>query len=149
MVSDYQNGVEIFLVMLVVICQVQCSVNLEIYIYWLGDIFKEFIVVLIECVCVGVKVCVLVDWVGFICMKFFVVEVLCVGGVCFEYFYLFKWYSLDCINNCIYCKLLIVDGCIVFNGGVGIVDVWDGYGDNFIYWCDMQFCVEGLVVQQM
>src|SRR5512139_1426015 len=47
-VSDYQNGAAIFPAMLAAIRGAQRSVNLETYIYWSGDISKEFIAALTE-----------------------------------------------------------------------------------------------------
>lgn len=148
-VSDYQNGAEIFPAMLAAIRQAQRSVNLETYIYWSGDISKEFIAALTERARAGVKVRVLADWAGSTRMKSSAVEALRAGGVRFEYFHPLKWYSLDRINNRTHRKLLIVDGRIAFNGGVGIADAWDGHGDNPTHWRDMQFRVEGPAAQQM
>lgn len=148
-VSDYQNGAEIFPAMLAAIRQAQRSVNLETYIYWSGDISKEFIAALTERARAGVKVRVLADWAGSTRMESSAVEALRAGGVRFEYFHPLKWYSLDRINNRTHRKLLIVDGRIAFNGGVGIADAWDGHGDNPTHWRDMQFRVEGPAAQQM
>ena len=148
-VSDYQNGAAIFPAMLAAIRGARRSVNLETYIYWSGDISKEFIAALTERARAGVKVRVLADWAGSTRMESSAVEALRAGGVRFEYFHPLKWYSLDRINNRTHRKLLIVDGQIAFNGGVGIADAWDGHGDDPTHWRDMQFRVEGPAAQQM
>jgi len=148
-VTDYQNGAAIFPAMLAAIRGARRSVNLETYIYWSGDISREFIAALTERARAGVKVHVLADWAGSTRMESSAVEALRAGGVRFEYFHPLKWYSLDRINNRTHRKLLIVDGQIAFNGGVGIADAWDGHGDDPTHWRDMQFRVEGPAAQQM
>lgn len=148
-VTDYQNGAEIFPAMLAAIRGARHSVNLETYIYWSGDISREFIAALTERARAGVKVHVLADWAGSTRMEPAAVSALRAGGVRFEYFHPLKWYSLDRINNRTHRKLLIVDGRVAFNGGVGIADAWDGHGDNPTHWRDMQFRVEGPAAQQM
>jgi cardiolipin synthase len=67
----------------------------------------------------------------------------------FEFFHPLKWYSLDRVNNRTHRKLLIVDGRVAFNGGVGIADAWNGNADDPEHWRDMQFRVEGPAAQQM
>ena len=148
-VADYQNGVEFFPAMLAAIRGAQHSINMETYIYWSGNIAREFADALIERAHVGVKVHVLADWLGSTRMKQALIDRLRAGGVRFEYFHPLHWYSLDRINNRTHRKLLIVDGRIAFNGGAGIADEWDGNATRPDHWRDMQFRVEGPVVAQM
>lgn len=148
-VIDYQNGAEIFPAMLQAIRSAKRSVNLETYIYWSGDISKKFIAALTERARAGVKVRVLADWAGSTRMKQSAVEALRAGGVRFEYFHPLRWYSLDRVNNRSHRKLLVVDGRVAFNGGVGIADAWNGNADDPEHWRDMQFRVEGPAAQQM
>jgi cardiolipin synthase len=148
-VTDYQNGAQIFPAMLAAIRAAQHSVNLETYIYWSGDISREFIAALTERANAGIKVRVLADWAGSTRMKRSAVDALRAGGVQFEYFHPLTWYSLDRVNNRTHRKLLIVDGRVAFNGGVGIADAWNGNADDPEHWRDMQFRVEGPAAQQM
>lgn len=148
-VTDYQNGAQIFPAMLAAIRSAQRSVNLETYIYWSGDISREFIAALTERARAGVKVRVLADWAGSTRMEQSAIEALRAGGVHFEYFHPLNWYSLDRVNNRTHRKLLIVDGRVAFNGGVGIADAWNGNADDPEHWRDMQFRVEGPAAQQM
>jgi cardiolipin synthase len=148
-IADYQNGSEFFPAMLAAIRGAQRSVNMETYIYWSGDIAREFADALIERARAGVKVHVLADWVGSSKMKHSLVERLRAGGVRFEYFHPLHWYTLDRINNRTHRKLLIVDGKIAFNGGAGIADAWNGNATQPDHWRDMEFRVEGPVASQM
>lgn len=148
-VADYQNGAEYFPVMLAAIRSAQRSVNMETYIYWSGDVAREFADALIERARAGVKVHVLADWVGSSKMKRSLVERMRAGGVRFQYFHPLHWYSLDRINNRTHRKLLIIDGKVAFNGGAGIADAWEGNATRPDQWRDMEFRVEGPVVAQM
>ncbi|MGN6328287.1 MAG: phospholipase D-like domain-containing protein [Rhodanobacter sp.] len=148
-VADYQNGEEIFPAMLAAIHGARHSVNLETYIYWSGEVSKKFVAALTERARAGVRVHVLADWLGSTRMKQEVVDALRAGGVRFEYFHPLHWYSLDRINNRTHRKLLVVDGKVAFNGGVGIADAWEGNGLQPDHWRDMQFRVEGPAAAQM
>ncbi|MGH8216399.1 MAG: cardiolipin synthase B, partial [Rhodanobacteraceae bacterium] len=80
-VADYQNGAEFFPAMLASIRGAQRSANMETYIYWSGNIAKEFADALIERAHAGVKVHVLADWIGSSKMKRSMVDRLRAGGV--------------------------------------------------------------------
>jgi len=58
------NGDEIFPPMLAAIRGAQATITFETYIYWSGDIGREFADALAERARNGVKVHVLLDWVG-------------------------------------------------------------------------------------
>jgi cardiolipin synthase len=148
-VADFQNGEQIFPAMLAAIRQARHSINMETYIYWSGDVSKRFVAALTERARAGVKVRVLADWLGSTRMKREVIDALRAGGVRFEYFHPLHWYSLDRVNNRTHRKLLIVDGQVAFNGGVGIADAWEGNGLQPDRWRDMQFRVEGPAAAQM
>ena len=59
-----QNGDEIFPAMLAAIRSAKTSITFESYIYWSGDIGREFATSLVERARQGVTVHVLLDWVG-------------------------------------------------------------------------------------
>jgi cardiolipin synthase A/B len=148
-VADFQNGEQIFPAMLAAIHGARHSVNMETYIYWSGEVSKKFVAALTERSRAGVKVRVLADWVGSTRMKQEVIDALRAGGVRFEYFHPLHWYSLDRVNNRTHRKLLVVDGRVAFNGGVGIADAWEGNGLQPDRWRDMQFRVEGPAAAQV
>lgn len=148
-VADFQNGAQIFPAMLAAIRSARHSVNLETYIYWSGNISREFVAALSERARAGVAVRVLADWAGSTRMEPSLIDRLRAAGVRFEYFHPLRWYDLDRINNRTHRKLLIVDGRVAFTGGVGIADVWDGHGDRPDRWRDMQLRVTGPGAAQM
>ena len=63
-VTELLNGDQIFPPMLAAIQAAQKSVTFETYIYWSGDIGKQFADALSERARAGVPVHVLLDWVG-------------------------------------------------------------------------------------
>jgi cardiolipin synthase len=63
-VKELINGDEIFPPMLAAIRAAEKTITFETYIYWSGEIGKEFAEALAERARAGVKVHVLVDWVG-------------------------------------------------------------------------------------
>lgn len=148
-VRDLENGDEIFPAMLSAIRGAQKTICFETYIYWSGDVGRQFVDALSERARAGVAVHVLVDWVGGMRMKNESIERLREAGVEFEYFHPLHWYTMDRMNNRSHRKLLIVDGRIGFTGGVGIADAWQGNADRPDRWRDIHFQIEGPAVSQM
>ena len=62
--QELLNGEQIFPAMLADIRSAQRSITFETYIYWSGDIGREFAEALAERARAGVKVHVLLDWLG-------------------------------------------------------------------------------------
>lgn len=148
-VEALDNGVEIFPAMLEAIRGAERTINFETYIYWSGDIGREFSEALSERARAGVKVNVVIDWVGGMKMDADVATRMKAAGVRVQYYRPLAWYNLSRINKRTHRKLLVVDGRIGFTGGVGIADQWTGTGQDPEHWRDMHFRVEGPVVAQM
>ena len=143
------NGDEIFPPMLAAIRNAQVSINFETYIYWSGDIGREFADALAERARLGVKVHVLLDWVGSVKMDDRLVSVMTQAGVHVKRFHPPHWSNLGRMNNRTHRKLLVVDGRIGFTGGVGIAPQWTGRAQDPAHWRDTHFEVVGPVVAQM
>jgi cardiolipin synthase len=60
-----------------------------------------------------------------------------------------RWYDLDRLNKRTHRKILVVDGKVGFEGGIGIADPYSGHAQDKDHWRDAQFRVEGPVVAQM
>ncbi|HEU5468405.1 MAG TPA: phospholipase D-like domain-containing protein [Steroidobacteraceae bacterium] len=148
-VANFENGVEIFPAMLEAIRKSEKTINFETYIYWSGEIGREFVEALSERSRAGVEVQVLVDWVGSQRMEKSALEVLKAAGVKVERYHPLRWYHLARINNRTHRKLLVVDGKVGFTGGVGIADNWDGNADSPEHWRDSHYRIEGPAVAQM
>ena len=147
-VKDLENGDEIFPAMLEAIRGARTNINFETYIYWSGEIGKQFADALAERARAGVKVNMLVDWAGSIKMDDELLKEMEDAGVAIHKYRPLKWYNLGRLNNRTHRKLLIVDGRVAFTGGVGIADAWTGHAQDPEHWRDLHFRVEGPVVSQ-
>jgi cardiolipin synthase len=143
------NGDRIFPSMLEAIRGARESITFETYIYWSGEIGKEFVAALSERARAGVKVHVLIDWFGSWKIDDAVLKDMKSAGVEIVHYNPLRWYTLAQMNNRTHRKLLVVDGRIGFTGGVGIADEWTGDAQDEKHWRDTHFRLEGPAVAQM
>ena len=148
-VQVLRNGVQIFPSMLEAIRRAKKTINVEFYIYWDGEIGREFAEALAERSRAGVQVNVILDAVGSANMSQNLVDFLRRNGIDVEWYHPIRWYTLSRVNHRTHRKLLIVDGEIGFAGGVGIADNWLGDADSHDHWRETMVRVEGPVVTQM
>lgn len=147
-IKDLQNGDEIFPAMLEAIRGARKTISFETYIYWEGDVGKQFADALSERAKAGVQVHVTIDWAGSFSMEEAQLKEMEDAGVQVQRYRPLHWYNLARLNNRTHRKLLIVDGRTAFTGGVGIGDPWRGNAEDPDHWRDMHFRVEGPVVAQ-
>ena len=148
-VRELINGDEIFPPMLAAIRAAKKTITFETYIYWSGDIGREFAEALAERAQAGVKVHVLVDWVGSVKMDDELLELMEDAGVELHKYHPLRWYHLARMNNRTNRKLLVADGKVGFTGGVGIADNWLGDAQDADHWRDSHFRIEGPAVAHM
>ena len=148
-VTELLNGDQIFPPMLAAIQGAKKSITFETYIYWSGDIGKQFADALSERARAGVRVHVLLDWVGSAKMDESYLTEMKEAGVQIEKFHKPHWYNLARLNNRTHRKLLVVDGQVGFTGGVGIAPAWMGNAQDPDHWRDSHYLVRGPVVAQM
>ena len=147
--QELLNGDQIFPAMLAAIRSAQHSITFETYIYWSGDIGREFADALSERAKAGVKVHILLDWVGSGKIDASFLDEMRAAGAEIRKFHKPNWYNLARLNNRTHRKLLVVDGKTGFTGGVGIAPKWTGAGQDADHWRDSHFRIEGPVVAQM
>ncbi|WP_371133398.1 phosphatidylserine/phosphatidylglycerophosphate/cardiolipin synthase family protein [Polaromonas sp.] len=143
------NGDQIFPAMLQAIHGAQRSITFETYIYWSGDVGRQFADALAERARAGVKVHVLLDWVGSSKIDASFLQEMETAGVEIRKFHKPHWYNWGRMNNRTHRKLLVVDGGLGFTGGVGIAPQWTGNGQDADHWRDSHFSIEGPAVAQM
>ena len=148
-VEPLVNGDRIFPAMLQAIRSARHSVDFESYIYWKGEVGKQFAAALSEAARRGAKVHVLLDWAGSHKMDQAYINQMGAAGVEILKYHRPQWYRLKHLNNRTHRKLLIVDGTVGFTGGVGIADEWSGDAQDPDHWRDTHFRVEGPVVAQL
>ncbi len=148
-IKALQNGDEIFPAMLDAIRAARETITFETYIYWSGDIGRQFSDALRERAQAGVKVHVMLDWVGCGKIDAKYLEAMRAAGVEVEFYHPLRWYNLTRMNNRTHRKLLVVDGRVGFTGGVGIADQWRGHAESKDHWRDSHYQIEGPAVAQM
>ncbi len=148
-ITALHDGDQIFPPMLTAIRGAKQTINFESYIYWSGDIGKQFADALAERARAGVQVHVLLDWMGSSKMDASLIDELERSGVQVYRFHRPTWHDLGRLNNRTHRKLLIVDGTTGFTGGVGIAPSWTGHSQDPDHWRDSHFQVQGPVVGQM
>jgi len=144
-----RNGVQIFPSMIAAIRAAKKTINLEFYIYWDGEIGRQFAEALAERARAGVQVKIILDAVGSTRMSQWLIDFMSRNGIDLEWYHPLRWYTLSRFNHRTHRKLLIVDGRVGFSGGVGIADEWLGDADAPNHWRETMLRVEGSVVTQM
>lgn len=148
-VEHLANSDEIFPAMLAAIAAAERTVCFETFVYWRGDIARQFSDALAERARAGVAVHVLLDWFGFQGAEDELLELMRSAGAEVEMYNPLAWYQLDRLNNRTHRKILVVDGRVGFTGGVGIADEWLGDAQDPDHWRDSHFRVEGPIVAQL
>lgn len=141
-----RNGVEIFPPMLEAIRQARSSIEFLTFIYWKGDIAREFAEALAERARAGVQVRVILDAVGAGRMSEEWLESMNAAGVDIVWFRPPVRWKIWEVDNRTHRKVLVCDGRVAFTGGVGISEEWEGDTRNPNEWRDTHFQIEGPAV---
>jgi cardiolipin synthase A/B len=142
-ITALRNGDQIFPAMLEAIRGATNTITFETYIYWAGNIGREFAHMLAERARAGVRVHVLLDWVGSAGIDPEAMQTMEDAGVELERYHKVRFTRFRHANHRTHRKLLIVDGLVGFTGGVGIADEWTGDAQDPDHWRDSHYRVEG------
>lgn len=148
-ITTLVNGNQIFPAMLGAIRSAKHSINFETYVFWDGQIGREFTEALAERARAGVKVSAILDAQGTNKMGMENLARLREAGVEVVKYHSIFWLDPRRYNNRSHRKLLIVDGRIAFVGGAGIADQWMGNAESPQHWRDNHYKVTGPVVAQL
>jgi cardiolipin synthase len=148
-IDTLRNGDEIFPPMLAAIRAARHNIDFETYVYWSGQIGRDFADAIAERARAGVPAHVLLDWVGSQRMEKDVLDTMRDAGARVEFYHPLRWYTIARMNNRTHRKLLIVDGLVAFTGGVGIAEEWTGNAEDPQHWRDTHFRIQGPAVAQM
>jgi cardiolipin synthase A/B len=145
-IDIFTNGNEFYPAMLEAIRSARETVNMECYIFKMGEIGNQFIEALAERGRAGVRVTVVLDAIGSFGAIRECAALLREAGCRVEPYQRVTWYRLHRLNNRTHRELLVIDGRVAFVGGAGVADWWYKPQKGKPMWRDMMARIEGPVV---
>lgn len=140
------NGNEVFPAMLEAIESATRRVDLLTYVYWSGDIARQFAEALSAKAREGVAVRVVLDSFGCAKMPDQLSEMMQSSGVELRWFRPLSNWKIWSNDKRTHRKVLVTDDQIGFTGGIGIADEWDGNAEDQYHWRDTHFRLQGPAV---
>ncbi|WUS97593.1 phospholipase D-like domain-containing protein [Streptomyces sp. NBC_00708] len=141
-----RNGDAIFAAMLDAIRGAGHTVDMMTFVYWRGDIAKEFAATLAERARAGVRVRLLLDGFGSRLIEKDQLRAMEEAGVQVAWFRKPLYLSPLKQNHRCHRKVLVVDEETAFTGGVGIAEEWCGDARDEHEWRDTHVQVRGPAV---
>ncbi|MER5601064.1 phospholipase D-like domain-containing protein [Streptomyces sp. NPDC002265] len=141
-----RNGDEIFPAMLGAIRSARYTIDLMTFVYWRGEIARDFATALAQRARAGVRVRLLLDGFGAKRIERHLLDLMDVAGVQVAWFRKPVWLSPLKQNHRCHRKALVVDEHTAFTGGVGIAEEWCGDARNPGEWRDTHVQVRGPAV---
>ncbi|MFJ7270480.1 phosphatidylserine/phosphatidylglycerophosphate/cardiolipin synthase family protein [Streptomyces sp. NPDC099050] len=145
-VVPLRNGDEIFAAMLAGIRNARHTVDMMTFVYWKGEIAREFAQALAERARAGVRVRLLLDGFGSRLIERGLLDAMEKAGVEVAWFRKPLYLSPFKQNHRCHRKVLVVDEETAFTGGVGIAEEWCGNARNEHEWRDTHVEVRGPAV---
>ncbi|WP_127466721.1 phospholipase D-like domain-containing protein [Streptomyces sp. B27] len=141
-----RNGDQIFGAMLKAIRAAEHTVDMMTFVYWRGDIAREFAEALAERARAGVRVRLMLDGFGSRLIEKDQLAMMDGAGVTVAWFRKPLYLSPLKQNHRCHRKILITDETTAFTGGVGIAEEWCGDARNEHEWRDTHVQVRGPAV---
>jgi cardiolipin synthase len=141
-----RNGDEIFPAMLGAIRSARYTIDMMTFVYWRGQIARDFAYALADRARAGVRVRLLLDGFGAKEIERQLLDLMDEAGVQVAWFRKPVWLSPFKQNHRCHRKALIVDEQTAFTGGVGIAEEWCGDARNPGEWRDTHVQVRGPAV---
>ncbi|WP_431784591.1 phospholipase D-like domain-containing protein [Streptomyces chumphonensis] len=148
-VVPLRNGDAIFPAMLAGVRRARHTVDMMTFVYWRGEIAREFAAALADRARAGVRVRLLLDGFGSRPIEGDLLEAMEAAGVHIVWFREPLWLSPFKQNHRCHRKVLVVDEEVAFTGGVGIAEEWSGDARDTSEWRDTHFKVRGPAVDGM
>ncbi|WP_411103076.1 phospholipase D-like domain-containing protein [Streptomyces sp. cmx-4-9] len=145
-VTPLRNGDQIFAAMLDAVGSARHTIDMMTFVYWRGDIARQFAEALADRARAGVRVRLLLDGFGSRLIEKDLLERMSDAGVDVAWFR--KPVTLSPLkqNHRCHRKVLVVDERTAFTGGVGIAEEWCGDARNPQEWRDTHAEVRGPAV---
>ncbi|MCK1797756.1 phospholipase D-like domain-containing protein [Streptomyces sp. XM4193] len=141
-----RNGDEIFPAMLGAIRSARYTIDMMTFVYWRGEIAREFATALADRARQGVRVRLLLDGFGSSPIQQNLLDEMASAGVQVAWFRKPMWLSPLKQNHRCHRKALVVDEHTAFTGGVGIAEEWCGDARHPGEWRDTHIQVRGPAV---
>jgi cardiolipin synthase len=141
-----RNGDEIFPAMLEAIRTAEHTIDLMTFVYWRGQIARDFAAALSERARAGLRVRLLLDGFGASRIEKDLLDAMDDAGVQVAWFRKPLWLSPFKQNHRCHRKVLLVDETVAFSGGVGIAEEWTGDARNPGEWRDTHVRLRGPAV---
>jgi cardiolipin synthase len=145
-VDVLRNGDEIFPAMLQAIHEAQRTVDMLTYVYWTGDIARQFAAALCERARAGVRVRILLDAIGAAAIDRDLIDEMNDAGCHCEWYRPPTTWKVWETDHRTHRKILVCDGTVGFTGGVGIAEEWEGDARHPGEWRDTHVRVRGPAV---
>ncbi|WP_181763864.1 phospholipase D-like domain-containing protein [Streptomyces albidus (ex Kaewkla and Franco 2022)] len=144
--TPLRNGDEIFPAMLARIRAAQHTVDMMTFVYWRGEVARQFAEALADRARRGVRVRLLLDGFGSRLIEKDLLQMMEQAGADVAWFRKPLWLSPLKQNHRCHRKALVVDEQVAFTGGVGIAEEWCGDARNAREWRDTHVEVRGPAV---
>ncbi|MET7637208.1 phospholipase D-like domain-containing protein [Streptomyces sp. NPDC005438] len=144
--TPLRNGDEIFAAMLDRVRAAEHTVDMMTFVYWRGDIAREFAEALADRARNGVRVRLLLDGFGSRLIEQSLLDEMERAGAQVAWFRKPLWLSPFKQNHRCHRKVLVVDERVAFTGGVGIAEEWCGDARHPGEWRDTHVEVRGPAV---
>lgn len=138
-----RNGDEIFPAMLGAIRSARHTIDMMTFVYWRGQIARDFAAALADRPRAGVRVRLLLDGFGAKEIEQRLLDLMDEAGVQVAWFRKPAWLSPFKQNHRCHRKALVVDEHTAFTGGVGIAEEWCGDARGPGEWRDTHVRVRG------
>ncbi|MER5399419.1 phospholipase D-like domain-containing protein [Streptomyces sp. NPDC002599] len=141
-----RNGDRIFAAMLDAVRSAEHTVDMMTFVYWRGQIARDFAAALADRARAGVRVRLLLDGFGAKRIEGDLLRSMTAAGVQVAWFRKPLWLSPLKQNHRCHRKALVVDEHTAFTGGVGIAEEWCGDARGPSEWRDTHVKVRGPAV---
>ncbi|MFF5482192.1 phosphatidylserine/phosphatidylglycerophosphate/cardiolipin synthase family protein [Streptomyces sp. NPDC012935] len=145
-VLPLRNGDEIFTAMLESIRGAEHTIDMMTFVYWRGDIARQFAQELADRARNGVRVRLLLDGFGSRSIERDLLDLMDRAGAEVAWFRKPLYLSPLKQNHRCHRKVLVVDEHVAYTGGVGIAEEWCGNARNENEWRDTHVQVRGPAV---
>ncbi|HSJ44147.1 MAG TPA: phospholipase D-like domain-containing protein [Euzebyales bacterium] len=141
-----RNGDRIFPAMLNAIRKAERTVDVLTYVYWTGDIARQFATALCERARAGLRVRILLDAIGAAAIDRDLIDDMNEAGCHCEWYRPPTTWKVWEVDHRTHRKVLVCDGAVGFTGGVGIAEEWEGDARHPGEWRETHVRVEGPAV---